>query len=366
MYGADRQLLALVRASRQLCEPVVLLPVDVEYDGSLSAALRAEGIEVRHGPIPVLRRRYGSLGAMARWTPRAIRGWWWAMQVARETRARLVVSNTTAIPVGPTIAGLLRLPHLWLAREIIDSPAWYRSMVRANGRLSRGHIFTVSDAVGRWLGPVRGHGPSTLHDGVPLAAKTRPLPATPTALFIGRMNELKGWEVFIQAATIAHERVPEARFQLVGGTVPGADIDAATVDGAVQRADPSGAWLRWFGEQPSTSTFVDDCWLVAVPSIRPDSFPNAVLEGMAQARAVIGSDLGGIPEMIVHGETGRLVPPGDVASLASAMEAMLADRDEAARMGAAGRERVVREFSSMRLDAAWRAILARELSSVRS
>jgi glycosyltransferase involved in cell wall biosynthesis len=175
------------------------------------------------------------------------------------------------------------------------------------------------------------------------------------------MNEWKGWDVFIEAARLTHQRLPEAVFRLVGGVVPGADIDAAAVEKAVGQADPSRTWLRWLGEQPSALPSMRHAWLVAVPSIRPDPFPNVVLEGMTQARAIVGSNLGGIPEMVMDGETGKLVPAGDAASLAEAMTSVLSDRQTATRLGAAGRRRVQEEFSTARFDASWRAILASEL-----
>jgi glycosyltransferase involved in cell wall biosynthesis len=65
---------------------------------------------------------------------------------------------------------------------------------------------------------------------------------------------------------------------------------------------------------------------------------------MASARPVVASDDGGPREIVVHGETGLLVPPGDVAALASAMESLLADPALAQRLGAAGRARARERF----------------------
>src|SRR5687768_8299622 len=58
MYGADRQLVALVTSVRDLVHPIVVIADDLPYSGALSKALRAEGIETVAGPLPVLRRRY--------------------------------------------------------------------------------------------------------------------------------------------------------------------------------------------------------------------------------------------------------------------------------------------------------------------
>jgi alpha-maltose-1-phosphate synthase len=75
------------------------------------------------------------------------------------------------------------------------------------------------------------------------------------------------------------------------------------------------------------------------------------LEAMACATAVVGSRTGGIPEVVADGETGLLVPPGDPAPLAEALNALLGDPDRARAMGQAGRKRAVAEFG-------WPAIAA--------
>ena len=361
LYGADRQLLALIRASIGLCRPVVLLPNDLDYEGGLSAALREMEVDVRHGPLPVLRRRYGSPAALAGWLLNAIAGSWWMVRQARSVRARLVVTNSTAILAGPVLAGLLRCSHLWFVREIVERPGWYRTMVRIAARSAGGQVLTVSDAVRDWLAELPGRGPATLHDGVAVTGEPEDLPAAPSAVFVGRLNEWKGWEVFVRAASIAHARVPEATFRLVGGVAPGGRVTADIVRAAIRAEDPSGAWLVWAGETADARASMRLSWLVVVPSVRPDPFPNVVLEAMAEGRAVVGSRLGGIPEMIVDGETGWLVEPGDPTALAGAMVRVLADRAGAERLGTAGRRRVRAHFSDEVFDVAWRGFLRKEL-----
>jgi alpha-maltose-1-phosphate synthase len=76
------------------------------------------------------------------------------------------------------------------------------------------------------------------------------------------------------------------------------------------------------------------------------------LEAMACGSAVVASKVGGIPEVIVDGETGLLVPPDDPASLAVALNELARDPERAAAMGRAGRERAVAEFD-------WSTIAAR-------
>jgi glycosyltransferase involved in cell wall biosynthesis len=84
--------------------------------------------------------------------------------------------------------------------------------------------------------------------------------------------------------------------------------------------------------------------LFAMSSVT-EGLGSAVLEAMACARPVVGTDTGGLPEAIADGVTGRLVPPHDEAALAGAIIEMLRKPDLRQQFGAAGRARVEREFS---------------------
>ena len=81
--------------------------------------------------------------------------------------------------------------------------------------------------------------------------------------------------------------------------------------------------------------------MVVFPS-RRDGFPVACAEAMAHGRAVVATAVGGLPDMVVDGKTGLLVPPGDARSLRAAIDRLLADADLRRRLGAAGRERIAR------------------------
>lgn len=357
LYGADRSLRSLVLAVQDLVRPVVILPNDLPYRGQLSASLREAGVEVVIGPLPVVRRRYLDPVRVVPWATRTFVGTVWLTVQARRRRAVTVVSNTTAVIGGPVAARLTGVPHLWYVREIIENPRWYRALVCRLARIARGQIIAVSRAVADWLGDVPGHGPVVLHNGVDVYGDPRPLPDAPRALFVGRFNGWKGQETFIEAACLAHERVPTATFALVGGAVPTDQATAAAVEAQARTADPAGDWLELVGEVPDSREAMRGAWLVAVPSTLPDPFPNVVLEAMSEGRAVVGSNLGGIPEMIVEGLTGTLVAAGDAGQLAESLVRILQDRDLAESMGRAGRREVDEKFSRDRQRSSWHSML---------
>ncbi len=84
--------------------------------------------------------------------------------------------------------------------------------------------------------------------------------------------------------------------------------------------------------------------VLALPSIR-DGLPNALLEGMACERAIVGTTVGGIPDAIIDGDNGRLIPPGDADALAQAIDELLGNADLRQRFGARARETVLRDFT---------------------
>lgn len=90
----------------------------------------------------------------------------------------------------------------------------------------------------------------------------------------------------------------------------------------------------------------------AMPSLWEDALPLAVMQPMAMGRPVVASAVGGIPEMVVDGETGLLVPPGDREALAAAIERLLRHPDLARQLGQAARDRVAAHFTpAMQMDA---------------
>ena len=84
---------------------------------------------------------------------------------------------------------------------------------------------------------------------------------------------------------------------------------------------------------------LDRASVVVFPS-RRDGFPVTCAEAMAHGRAVVATAVGGLPDMVVDGETGLLIPPGNPAALRSAIDRLLADPDLRRRLGVAARERI--------------------------
>jgi glycosyltransferase involved in cell wall biosynthesis len=99
------------------------------------------------------------------------------------------------------------------------------------------------------------------------------------------------------------------------------------------------------GYRPDAAALLACASVCVVPSVWQDALPLSTMQPMAVARPVVASAVGGIPEMIVDGETGLLVPPGDEQRLAGAIQRLLTDRPYAEALGRAARARIASLFT---------------------
>lgn len=178
----------------------------------------------------------------------------------------------------------------------------------------------------------------------------------PVIGFVGRLTRDKGIPELVHAFDILRARRPELRLLLVGDREPG-DPLPSRVDERLDR----DTQIICTGGVPDAALYYQLMTVYCLPTHR-EGFPNSVLEAHASGLAVVTTTATGAIDSVEDGVTGLLVPPADAAALSQALERLLADQALAMRMGAAGRERVARDF---RPEAIWDALVAlyRELLS---
>ncbi len=167
-------------------------------------------------------------------------------------------------------------------------------------------------------------------------------PRRPTVIFVGRITRQKGLPVLLRAAARLD---PAAQLVLCAGQ-PDTDDLAAEVEELVVDLQATRSGVIWLsGRIPNWEVIqlLTHATVFACPSLyEPLGIVN--LEAMSCGTAVVASRVGGIPEVVVHGETGLLVPPDDPAGLAGALNTLGRDPDLAAEMGRKGRKRAVADF----------------------
>jgi alpha-maltose-1-phosphate synthase len=166
-------------------------------------------------------------------------------------------------------------------------------------------------------------------------------------IFVGLIARQKGVPVLLRAAA---ELDPSAQLVLCAGQADTPELlDEVTqlVDGL--KATRSGViWIPEMLAKPDVIQLLTHAAVFACPSLyEPLGIVN--LEAMACGTAVVGSRVGGIPEVVEDGVTGLLVTPDDPAALAMALNTVLTNASLATSMGQGGRDRAVSEFG-------WRAV----------
>ena len=158
---------------------------------------------------------------------------------------------------------------------------------------------------------------------------------------VGNLDWRKNPAVLIEATPAIREAVPGVRVALVGA-FPDAESEAR----ARQRIEALGladvVAVTGFLANPFPVVRALD--VLVHPALR-DPFPLALLEGMALARPIVASAVGGIPEMLVAGESAVLVPPDDPAALATGIVGLLRDPARRAALGAAAFARLRTHFT---------------------
>ncbi len=170
-------------------------------------------------------------------------------------------------------------------------------------------------------------------------------PADPAILLsVGRLVEKKGYDTLLEALAA----LPEGlcwRFVHIGGGALSERLRAqAERLGLNQRID-------WLGAQPQAAVkaALAEADLFVLPSRIAgsgdrDGLPNVLMEAQSQAVACLSTAISAIPELIVDGETGLLVPPDDPAALTEALDRLIRDPALRARLGEAGEARLRQDF----------------------
>lgn len=170
--------------------------------------------------------------------------------------------------------------------------------------------------------------------GVPVGA--------PLVGVVGRLVPIKALDLFLEAASIIAGNHPDAHFAIVGD---GELWDQLHTD--VQRRG-LGQNVHFTGWRGDLAAVYGDLDLVVCCS-KNEGTPVSLIEACAAGRAVIGTQVGGIPDIIATGVNGLLVPSGDVQALAEAVEELIADPGRRRSMGLAGREMVMEKHSADRM-----------------
>ena len=147
----------------------------------------------------------------------------------------------------------------------------------------------------------------------------------PIVLAAGRLSPEKGFSVLVEAANWVRERVPNVRFVVFGEGPERSRLELQI--GQLGLTDV----LRLVGFSNDLDAMIPWAQCVVLPSFT-EGLPNVALEAGAAGVPIVATAVGGTPEVVVDGETGFLIAPGDAKSLASRIVELLANPDKARRL----------------------------------
>ena len=340
--GAERALVLTVQA----LDPARYRPhVILGTNGETRQALGDAGVSCEVQPLRHLDRRHSLAWAAS------VYG---VLRTARRLGASLIHANDVpSFQPGGYATRLLRIPAVTHVRfpDAHSGFSWFL-------RPGFDRALFVSQALlddAQAASPIFRGRSEVLHDGVQLPPLVDPegrlalkrelgLPLDqPTIALTGQVSEVKGIWDFVNAAAELAASGERAHFAVLGDDLKGKGaLRAAMVQKvtALNLADR----FTFLGFRPDAPRLIPAFDVVAVPS-HVEPLGNATLEAMAAAVPVVGSRVGGIPEMVVDGETGFLVPPKTPGSLASRLARLTRSPELRAAYGEAARHRVEQHFS---------------------
>jgi glycosyltransferase involved in cell wall biosynthesis len=270
----------------------------------------------------------------------------------------VVVTNTALPLLGAFFARVTRRPHAWNIKEYLDP--------RLQARRRQAAMITgCSSAVvvpSRVIGEAFASRLHVLPDGGDIeditsrvtssrsdVLRALSLPSDlPLVAQVGAISQRKGQHLSAEAFVRLASRggPPTCSLVFIG---PGSAQQRERVVRVLSRAPREWrAVVRFDVSRESDLSTLAAADIVVHPSTFHDAFPNAVREAMTLGKPVIASTMGGMVEMIVDGENGLLIPPGDVGALASALDSLLRSPERRQQLGGSA-ELFAREHFDIRL-----------------
>jgi len=358
--GAEKDLLALVRRlDRTQWSPLVACP----EHGAFRTSVEALGIPVLPVGLPPWRKLSSILSRYSAVTT-------FSTLLSSLRPALIHVNDIWWVP--HTVRAVKRLtgsviPVIAHVRQNIKP-----RKVRAYSLDRADYVFAVSSRIQAVLQRegVRSPRVSTLYSGVDLttcsgvadgvSVRTKHgIPSdAPVIGTVANLLPIKGYEIMIEALSAIIAKVPTAHYLIVGA---GSDEyrqqlqQLCRKQGLIDR-------VHFVGFQDPVWPYLSAMDLYVQPSL-DEALPIATVEAMAMGKAIVATRVGGLPETVVHGETGLLVSPGHASELSEAVVALLQDRQRREQMGARGladaRERFDVGAAVARIEQVYHDLLAR-------
>ena len=328
--GAERSTVSLCRGLSARGHNVSLL---VKYSHQLLETAREEGVDAISmrfaGKLNLL-----AVGRLARW-------------FARNEVDIVATQLSTASLWGTLAAKLVGVPSVATVRALNSKTCYvYADRIIAVSQAVKEHLVAQGLAAEK----IR-----VVYNGIDLSKFAPPgdkaaakvaigLPAQSLVVgVVAHLSAKKGHRWFLDAVAPLLSQFPQLQILLVGEGNESAALEKQA------RALGLGERVRLAGFHPDVVPQMAAMDVLVLPAIDKEGFGRVLVEAGAMGIPVVGTDVGGIGEVVVPGETGFVVAPGDAEALRAALGQLLEDDEVRARMGRAGRARALNDFSAARM-----------------
>ena len=358
LYGSDKTLLLLLKnLDKNKFKPIVLLP----FDGPLKEALENENIEVVIAPVLKLYRKL--------FTPKNLIGFFKDIKVAfkivnelhKKYQFTLIYSNTLAVLLGIMFAWKNKIKHLWHVHEIIEKPSLFKkAFVGLLSLKSNTHIVYNSQAtkvfwelnksiinkgVVIWNG-IEIYTPESSTSELFDIRKNLFL-AQPNEIIlalVGRISRWKGQMILLDAFNNLVQKNENIKLVFVGAPPPNQEKFQEDLEERIAsfKLKDKVLIIPFQNEIHKIWQAID---IAVVPSTEPEPFGMVAIEAMLAHKPIVGSNHGGLTEIIENNATGFLVTPNSVQDLVIALEKLIQNELLRKEMGEKGYLRVTTAFS---------------------
>ena len=237
-------------------------------------------------------------------------------------------------------APLLVTLHDPLSSQAVSHDSWRRRLIVTADWVTCVSVSVMQETLR--LVPEISSCSSVLYNGQEAPSSLpHPLPIDPPRLLcLGRLRKKKGFDIALSAFASIVDRFPEVHLAVAGDGPERAELQRQAVRLGIRKMVDFLGWVA----PKDIPALVNAATVVVMPS-RHEPFGLVALDAALMARPIVASRVGGLPEVVIHQETGLLVESEDVAGLADAVASLLDHPQTATRMGLAARQRAQEVFS---------------------
>lgn len=358
LYGSDKTLLLLLKhLDKTKFNPVVIIP----FEGPLKTELEKENIKVVIAPVLKLYRKMFSPKNIIKFF-REIKSSFSTLNILhKEHQFEIIYSNTLAVLLGIFYAQKTKIKHIWHVHEIIESPKIFTKAfnfllaLNSNTKIiynsvATGNFWDINDKI-KFKSQVIWNGlelPNYYLSQVEVNKTKKELfQANSNDLvigLIGRISRWKGQQVLLRAFHIVNKTHKNIKLVYVGSP-------PLNQEGFLENLyqEINNLSLNNFVKVVPFQNDINLVWqsidIAVVPSTEPEPFGLVAVEAMLAKKPVIGSNHGGLTEIIINDETGFLVEPNNVEALSEAICKLIDNSELRKSFGKKGYQRSIKEFS---------------------